>query len=157
MNKPCKYCVYARIDVSPCINMTTYHEDYRREECRSCKKLAKYRDALAAKRKFIKGEPILTMDQFAKWLDNNVHLFWHGRIYHIGWFCSLQYRMIEQQVKRGNVFQAVKRKVGKWTISKDDTWGFVAVAPGESVSLYSPDYDGIMWLIEQRECEGKEE
>lgn len=55
-------------------------------------------------RKYKKGEPITSLDEFAK----QVFVIVRDKTYHHGWTQSWQFRMVKDLVERGEVYKAVK-------------------------------------------------
>lgn len=58
-------------------------------------------------RKYEKGELITSLDE----LMEQDFIFWCGKVYHKGWVQSWQIRMVNEQMKRGNIFKAKRKAV----------------------------------------------
>jgi hypothetical protein len=56
------------------------------------------------KRKYRKGEKITTLDELAK----QEFVYCGNQIVHGGWFMSWQFRFAKTQLKRGNLYYAIK-------------------------------------------------
>lgn len=61
-----------------------------------------------AKRKFRPGEKILSLDEVAR----QEHIYFHGKIYHRGWFKSWQIGWVAARIRFGELRYAIREEDG---------------------------------------------
>lgn len=69
-------------------------------------KLKKYYDNLEKRRKYTKGESIHSLDELLK----QEFVYWHDKIYHIGWVKSWQLNFVQNQLNRKTIQKAIKKE-----------------------------------------------
>lgn len=103
MKKPCSDCVFqytGKISLGEDKYRTIHY--CKVSECQQEEEMKKYNEYLESKRKYTKGEQIISIDE----LMNQEFIYLYHKIYHKGWFQSWQLRSAKNYVDRG-IYKAV--------------------------------------------------
>ena len=107
MNKPCSNCekrydyksIYSKRGTYECDNVTA----------NSCEKYQKYQKKLKAHQKYIEGDNITSISEFSYYIKDNDYVYWRGKIKHISWLISLQYRVLNNLISGRYISKAIKK------------------------------------------------
>lgn len=104
MKNPCRNCELAFVQRTQ--NGKQYHKPNPiSHDCRSCENRKKHEIELKAKRRYIKGEPIRSVEEFAQCKDTL--FYWFDHPVHIEILKSLQYRTLEKFISSGMLYIAI--------------------------------------------------
>lgn len=104
MKKPCSDCknsyTYRRLK--------TFVSVPNKVQCAECSKYKNYLEWRKSKQKYTQGAPICSMSDFDKHIADGF-MYWNHKIQHASWLTNMQYRTIEQAVKQGVIYIAIKK------------------------------------------------
>lgn len=109
MDKPCNKCDLAYVSFTSKGYKVRCDPSYK--NCYSganCDRWKKYKESLAKKRKYKRGERINSFNEFNEYISENEIIYWHDKPYHIGWIGSWQYLMVKRIANSGSFYKAVK-------------------------------------------------
>lgn len=119
MKKPCNKCEYASTYKYPS-GRINYHPGFYKfvngklncdTPCRDCEKHKKYNEYLESRRRYVKGEPVKSVNEYLKLKHNGETLFyWRDSIRHFGWLESLQFRVLANSIENGCLYKAVLKQ-----------------------------------------------
>jgi len=112
MNKPCNKCEYAYSYQYKSGNVRYYARDFgeKAKICRECEKYKKYNEYLESRRRYYKGEPIKSVEEYLALKAKGETMFYlRDAIRHYGWIESLQFHTFMGFMNHGTICRANKK------------------------------------------------
>lgn len=104
MKKPCNGCKLSREDKTE----KTVNHVPGDIKCLECEQYKKYRQFRESKCTYKKGEQISSITEFEAHIPDRF-MYWNDRVKHCGWLVSLQYRTVQNAIKAGRLYTAIKK------------------------------------------------
>lgn len=99
---PCRTCKNAWV-------VNGKHRPNMREQCEFiCEMRQDHQKWLESKRQYRPGAPLASILEFQLYCEQKKYVFWRGRLQHIEFIRSMQYRIVQRLLEERSIYSAIK-------------------------------------------------